>query len=234
MRRMIPLAIALLAAAPLAGCITAQATAMQYQDAAHARAQEWDNRAELAQIVGVEGQFEAAMSDGSWGGSGGYGGWGSWGGSSDARVQSSHGDAAFWDRAKDDPNVGDGRAEFWVYTFVAEGRDEKFIIVVDQDGEVLHNGTETREDEDVPVGTWNVDSDRALQIAKDNNEGIRRGTDSDNFGLVMVLDREPDQDHARWLVVGGGGDASGGGGGIVVIDAVTGEVESSQGGFSGG
>lgn len=235
MRRMIPVAIVLMVAAPMAGCITAQATAMQYRDAAHARANEWDSGAELAQIVGVEGQFESAMSSGSFGGSSGsgsYGGYGDYGGSGDTRVRSSHGDAPYWDRAKDDPRVGDGRAEFWVYSFVAEGRDETFIVVVDQDGQVIDNGTEAKED-DVPIGTWNVDSDRALQIAKDNNEGIRRGTDSDNFGLVMVLDRDPDQDNARWTVVGGGGDASGGGGGVVIIDAVTGEVLSSQGGFSG-
>lgn len=231
MRRMIPVAIVVMVAAPLAGCITAQATAMQYRDAAHARAQEWDSNAELAEIVGVEGQFDFAMSGGSdWGGSPGGNAWGS---SSQAEVQSKHGSAAYWDRAKDDPQLGDGRCEFWVYTFVAEGRDEKFIVVVDQDGEIIDNGTESRDEDDVAVGTWNVDSDRALEIAKDNNEGIRRGTESDNFGLVMNLDREPDEDNARWTVVGGGGDESGGGGGVVVIDAVTGEVLSSQGGFSG-
>lgn len=234
MRRALPiLMVALVAAPALSGCLTAQATAMQYQDTAHARAQDWDPDAELAGIFGVEGTFGAMFGGVPWmGPSPQMSGSMDWDGSGPgASAQSQHGEKAYWSRAREDPNVGDGRTEFWIYGFVAEGRSEAFYVVVDRDGEVLDTGTTARDEDTVPVGQYNVDSDRALQIAKDANQGLEEGLDSENFGLVMGLKRDADQDHARWFVAGGGGDESGGGGGFVVIDAVTGEVLESQGGF---
>lgn len=237
------LGLVVLTVPALAGCMTAQAAAMQYEPAAQDRATAWDPDAELAGIFGVEGAFSSAWMGGftpwsssSSSSSSGWGSWGSWGsGTSDgARAQSSHpfSQGDYWQRTSQDDNVGDGRCEFWVYAYVAEGRDEAYVVVVDRDGNVLDEGTVDRDTDMVPVGEVNVDSDRALEIAKENNEGLRQGVESDNFAVVSALHREQGEDHATWLIAGGGGDSSGGGGGMVVIDAVTGEVLESQGGFS--
>lgn len=232
------LLVSLLLVSPmLSGCLTAQATALQYRDTAHARADEWDQDAVLAGIFGVEGTSTMGWMgpgvtwDWQWSGSTGFSGFG--GGSSGMSAQGEVSKESYWARAEEDPNVGDGRAEFWVYAFVAEGRQEAFFVVVDRDGQVIDTGTAERDADMVPVGPWNVDSDRALEIAKDNNQGIEEGLDSENFGLMMALGRRNTSEHAKWLVVGGGGDSSGGGGGIVIIDAVTGEVLMSEGGFGG-
>lgn len=250
MRRNVPLLLVVLVAAPgLAGCMTAQATAMRHTDTAEDRARQWDPAAELAGIFGVEGTwrsgwmgpyFPYATASYGWESGGGFGG-GSGGGSNggadawdpgSAKAQSSHPAAKpYWSRTADDGDVGDGRCEFWVYAFVAEGREEAYFVVVDRDGDILDEGAAERDDDLRPVGEWNIDSDRALDIAKENNQGLRQGLDSENFSVVSVLNRDAGEDHATWTIVGAGGDASGGGGGMVVIDAVTGQVLRSHGGF---
>lgn len=211
MRSTVPLLVVALVAAPaLSGCLTAQATAMQHRPTAQDRARQWDADAELAGVLGIEGSMPNDLP--------GY-----WHGNAP--------DGNFWTRARDDPTVGDGHTEFWIYAWVADGNPDAFFVVVDRDGEVLDSGTTEREEDMVPVGTWGIDSDRALEIAKENNQGLREGLDRENFALMEALSRDPGDDHATWTIAGGGGDASGGGGGFVVLDAVTGDVLQSQGGF---
>lgn len=209
-----PLAIllAMLVAAPaFSGCLgTAQATAGDQASTAEDRASQWSENPRMIQAVGVEGDFGSAF--------GGYEG--------DADEE-----ASYWDRAREDPEVGDGRTEIWVYRFLSDqDPDTVFTVVVDKDGEIVATDEESRDEDDDPIGEWNVDSDEAAETAMETNAGLREGTSSENYGMVFVLQEDDDHQNPTWTVVGGGGDASGGGG-VVVIDAVTGEVLSSQGGF---
>lgn len=202
---------ALVAAPALSGCLgSAQATAGDHASTAEDRASEWSSNPRMIQVVGLEGSFAFGFGD--------------WAGSADE-------DAPYWDRARDDPDVGDGRTEIWVYRFVSEDDPDTVLeVVVDKEGEIVHTDEEPRGG-DEPVGEWSVDSDEAAETAREGNQGLREGTSSDHYGMVLLLQEDDDPENPTWTVVGGGGDASGGGGGIVVIDAVTGEVLSSRGGF---
>jgi hypothetical protein len=203
---------AILVTTPLAGCLgSAQAaTAQQEESQARDEAQTWADDAELASVVGIEGAFVA-----------GFTAFGA-------------GSADHWDRANEDDDIGDGRCKVWKYTFVSESKpDEAYFVVVDHEGEIVDSGTEDRDDQG-PIGEWSFDSDEALDTAKDANEGLERGTSSENYGLVIVLDDDEDYENPTWFVAGGGGDSSGGGGGVVVVDAVTGDVLSSSGGYGSG
>lgn len=193
-------------ALPLAGCLTAQATAFEHRDTARSRADDWDPSAELAGALGVEGRPDDVPNP-----------WHS--AASELDIP--------WARAEDDPTAGDGRYEFWAYAYVAEGRDEGFFVVVDRDGQVLDSGTAGVSDHVRPVGEVSVDSDRAMEIAREENEAIRDAARSDDATVIQSLGREEDADHARWLVGGGPGDAKTTGG-VVTLDAVTGEVLSSE------
>lgn len=201
--------VALLAAtAALAGCLgTAAATAMQTRDEADAAAKRWDKGAMLAQVVGVEGSSSLAGLAAAYGASGDH------------------------SRGADDEEIGDGRCEVWVYRYVASAKPKAFVVVVDREGNVLRAGEETRTREDAtPLGAWSIDSDRALEIAKDASAGLRDGAGKDHFALASVLRHAPGARHATWTIAGGGGDMSGGGGGVVEIDAVDGRVLSAHGG----
>ncbi|HEX2022717.1 MAG TPA: hypothetical protein VHH36_08380 [Candidatus Thermoplasmatota archaeon] len=197
----------------LAGCVgTAQATAMESRSAADEAAARWASDAQLAQVVGVEGSSSLASMASAFASS-----WG--GGASD------------FERAGEDEEVGDGRAEVWAYRYLAASKDRSLVVVVDRDGAVLRQGEEGRDAREPTLGEWTVDSDRALALAKEANEGLRKGTSSEHFGTVAVLARDPGSPRAWWIVAGGGGSLSGGGGGFVKLDAVSGEVLESQGGF---
>lgn len=243
----------LLAAPAVGGCLgtASAATATDHRDQAHERAQQWDSQAELAEVVGLEGQ--AAQWMGSWGfqyhawyGPGGdYGG--DYGSDYDGRDQpgspsedeqgprmsSSHrGTSSPWARAAEDEEMADGRCRVWAYTYVSENKpDETLTVILDEEGNLLANHTDDREDERA-LSNWEIDSDEAVEIAKEANAGVREGQNSEYRGFVYVLEEDPDHENPTWTVAGGGGDASGGGGGVVIIDAVTGEVLESHGGAS--
>lgn len=225
-----------LASPALVGCLgtASAATAEENRDPAEDRAQQWDDQAQLAGVVGLEGQ--AAHWMGSWGfdydyeyGGGDYGDYHGGG----MQVQSRHAQSSPWAKAAEDGDRGDGRCKIWAYTYVSPNKpDEAFTTIVDEDGDVIANTTEERDGEE-PLSNWEIDSDEAAEIAEENNEGIREGRGSDNFAFVFVLEEDPEYSNPTWTVAGGGGDASGGGGGVVVIDAVTGDVLESSGGASG-
>ncbi len=204
------LAIVLVAGPMLGGCLgTAQATAMEEQPTAEDRAQQWAADAELVAIIGVEGTFPA------------YGG---------------HADqeASYWSRAAEDDELGDGHCEIWAYRFVSEQRpDQVFTVVVDKDGEVIDTSTGDGGD-DRPIGSYEIDSDEAAEIAFEANQGLAEGTSKEHYGLVLNLAQDDDHANPVWTIAGGGGDGTGGGGGVVVIDAATGEILSNHGGYSSG
>lgn len=239
--RSIMLAALLLAAPVLAGCIgSAQATAMEEQDTAEDLAQDWDDDVQLVSIVGLEGNFPG----GAWAGMGDWDWDWDWdwdharpGPSADAQAsytvqQSSAGSGDYWERAADDDDVGDGKCELWAYRFISPNKPgQAYVVVVDRDGELVHQGIEDKDGDDVPLGAWEIDSDEAADIALDANEGLRQGTSSEHYGIILVLGHDEDRGNAVWFIAGGGGDSSGGGGGMVILDGVTGEVYESQGGF---
>lgn len=200
--------LAVAASLLVAGCVgtAAAASAKDNKGAADAAAKAWDPNAQLAQIVGVEGTLGAALSLMGVSGAGDFG------------------------SARDDQNVGDGLAEVWAYRYVAPSKAQAYVVVVGKDGGVTRQGTEAKRAEDRPLGAWEIDSDDALRVALDANEGLRNGVGRGLFGVVSVLHQEGGA-NAVWLVAGGGADASGGGGGHVLLDALTGKVLSSEGGF---
>lgn len=231
------LLIGALAALPtLAGCIgTAQASAMEMRDPAQDLAEDWDSQATLVGVLGLEGG----------GGLMGFlqeDGWDDWSWDWDGHTSHHAGDGAFhvqssddhWARAADDDSIGDGKCEVWAYRFISPSQPGKvYVVVLDRDGELLHDEVDDRESQDEPLGNWEIDSDEAAEIALDVNEGLRRGTNSEHYGIMLALGQDEEYASPTWFIAGGGGDASGGGGGFVVIDAVTGEVRMSQGGFGG-
>lgn len=246
---MAPILAALVLVAPaFAGCLgtASAATAQEHEATADERAEAWDSQAQLAQAVGLEG--EAAQWMRSWGFTydyeyeydGDYGGqdWGQDGGSPSApssgpQSHSSHRDSpgsSPWAKAAEDEDMGDGHCKVWAYTYVSPNKPgEVFRVILDEDGELLANGTEARDDEEA-LSDWEVDSDEAAEIAAEANDGIREGQDAEHQGFVLVLEENEGHSNPTWTVVGGGGDASGGGGGVVILDAVTGEVLESHGG----
>lgn len=206
----LPLLLAALSVAALpalAGCIGAAqaASAKDNLAAADAAARAWDAGARLAQAVGAEGTLGALASTFAGGSTEGLGASG------------------------DDENVGDGLAEVWAYRYVAAGKRESYLVVINKEGDVVHQGPEALRAEDRALDAWTLDSDDAVRIALDANEGLRTGLQGRFFGFVTVLAQEG-AGNPTWLVAGGGGDFTGGGGGHVVLDAVTGAVLRSEGG----
>lgn len=210
---LVAVALAALVASPvLAGCLgSAQASAMEQKDTADDRAQEWDGEAQLSGIVGLEGNAS------SWSHAAGHYSGGS--------------DATYWDPNREDDSPGDGQVAVWVYTYVSPNEPGEQFTVVVRDGEVQETGVDDSDDEALP--DFSVDSDEAAEIARENNQGIAEGQDSDNYGFVYNLDVNG-TGVPVWFVGGGGGGDDGGGGGIVVIDARNGDVISSHGGFGSG
>lgn len=206
----------LLLATALAGCTSAQATASSLQVHADDRAADWDSEAQLVLILGTEGTFQMQNMIGQY----------------DAFDSPELEEAArqdFWSRVEDDPDPGDGKAEFWLYVY--RGADDKhLIVVVDRDKKVLHEDEADGEDLGSPVGEYKVDSDRAMSIALEENDSLADAKDTDHFAFVAGLFRETADSNPSWLIAGGGGSSEGGGGGMIQIDAVTGDVLESQGG----
>lgn len=209
-RGLVAVLLATLVAAPaLAGCLgSAQATAMDQRDPADDRAQQWDEDAQLAKIVGLEGNTSSGSGDGY------------------------DGSAAYWEPAREDDSVGDGRIAVWVYVYVSPNEPGKTFVVVVHDGEIEQ--TEEEDEDEQALPEFSVDSDEAAEIAAENNEGIATAKDSENYGFVYHLETN-DDGIPTWFVAGGGGDDDGGGGGFVVIDARNGEVlESRSGSYQDG
>lgn len=212
-RSVLGLALALaMASSALAGCLgTAGATAMQHKSTAQEEAQAWSKEARLVKVVGVEGLFNATP-----------------GFASSALAPQ----APWWDRAASDPDPGNGFAEVWVYRFVDPGADGLvFTVVVDASGDIVAAEEDEASSQATPLGTWSVDSDEALGIALEVNRGLREASGTAHFGLVSILEHDADREGPVWRIAGGGGDEDGGGGGHVLLDAVTGQVIESQGGF---
>jgi hypothetical protein len=219
------LAAVAIASTALAGCFLGSAaagTAKAEESTAtdHAK-DEWASDAQLVAVIGFEGQ-----SDGEAG--------------FDFPADDEKA-AQFFAKANQDDNVGDGKAEVWAYAYMAGSKsDQVYVVFVERDGTVLGADEYPAEDMDDlrPIGEYEVNSDEALRIAKEEDEGLRNGLESGNYGVVMGLAYPASDDfetqNAVWFVAGGGGDMEGGDGGFVVLDAVTGAVIFSSSMFADG
>lgn len=200
----------------LAGCLQSEddSTARATLPVAEADAKSWDRDARLVGIVGTEGRLPGGLHEGF--------GWYRGPQTSSLAVPSS---------APSDSQVGDGRCEGWVYRFLAGDGRRVLSLFVWHNGTVLSRSVESARSDDRPVGAWRIDSDEAVRLAKRANGGLQKAAESQHAGLVEILRPGTSGDAAEWLVAGGGGGENGGGGGQVLIDAVTGRVLSSQGGY---
>jgi hypothetical protein len=209
----------LLMATALAGCTEAPtATASQLRPTADSHAADWHEGAALVMVVGSEGTFEMQNLLGHFGS-----------GAADSDGMQEALAADFWSRIQEDPEPGDGRGMFWLYVYRGDG-DDHLVVVVDKDREVLYSDVVQGSDLGEPIGSFTVDSDEAMQIARAQNTHLEQATTTGSFGFVISLFKESPGDNPAWLVAGGGGSVEGGGGGIVILDAVTGEVLENEGG----
>jgi hypothetical protein len=194
----------------LAGCLASAATAQSVQPDADAYAQSWDADARLVAIIGLEGRSAELASMGL-----------DWMSDEDEH----------WERAEADPEPGNGQAEVWVFSYHGS-EDRALHVVLDGKGEILDAFEEARLTDLLPVGDYQVDSDEAMSIAMSENEGLQDARERDSFGVMSMLARPMEDYDPTWVIMGGFGDfREGAGGGFVVIDAMTGEVLFSHGGF---
>ena len=81
--------------------------------------------------------------------------------------------------AREDPRVGDGRAQAWMHTFTNQ-ENASYAVVVSGSGEVLWSGPSGEDDPRRggagPLGEWSVDSDEAATIAAAGSAVWRNGT----------------------------------------------------------
>lgn len=187
----------------LSGCTAQalpQATAQEVRSPADEAAHAWAPDAKLVTIAGLEGRWAGGMqAHASW-----------------------HGQES---QAKSDAHVGDGRCEFWVFRYASSSQDLAYEVVVDRDGKLIGAEEDERDEDDVPLGAYNVGSDAAASKAREASDGIREAESRSNGGSVLVLDRDDDHENPVWVVMAGAQDSEEGWiGGMVVIDAVTGEV----------
>lgn len=207
------LALVALLAVVVSGCTNAAAgTALAAKAPADQSAQAWSSDAQLAGLMGMEGAFVGssfmtmAMS-GTWGSGESFSG------------------------SERDPRVGDGRTEFWMSFYTSPTKQGGYVVVVDKDNKVVRSRAISEAMSAQPVGAWSINSDDALQRAKEANQGLREGLDANRFGVLSGLRHDPEFGRATWTILGGGGDREGGGGGLVVLDANTGAILKSEGGF---
>lgn len=212
--RGVPLAApVLLMSTLLAGCTApgfggGSATASSLEPQARSEARDWDSDAELVAIIGVEGALgEDQMDD--------MGGWGD-----EAAIR------ALLQRAASDDNIGDGKCEFWAYLYQAAGQDQMVVVVVNRTGgdPWVIEFPKDEDNDQMPIGDYDVDSDEALKIAKEASEGLRDGLARDNAGVMAALGRDESHPNPAWVIMAGGGDDQGGDMGFVIVDAKTGEV----------
>lgn len=213
LRAVFTAALLLIAAPVLAGCVgtASAASAKEWQTPADEAAMKWDADAALVNVIGAEGTFPMNLAASFFGFDEG---------ASDED----------WSTAEGDEKVGDGKAELWLYRYISPNK-EKALAVVVAEGKVVRAEEDARQEDDTPLGAWVLDSDAALEAALTANEALRKGVASEHYGIGAFLSRSDADSSPRWVIGGMGGGSLGGGGGYVILDAETGEVIDSNGGF---
>ncbi len=142
------LSLVCVVALALSGCLTASAaTAKEHQGKATDEAQsDWAADAQLVGIFGMEGTNQG-WEEGPW---------------SAGEDQSEN----YFASAEEDDDVGDGRSEVWAYGYQAESKpDEFFIVFFDKDGDRQGDMTVPAEDDMLPIGDYDLNSDEAVDKA---------------------------------------------------------------------
>ncbi len=194
--------IAIALALTLSGCTASafpQSTAEEVKPSADQHAASWASDARLVAIAGIEG---------SW--SGQYGDYG-------------FGFDGHEDRAVSDTKT-DGRSELWVFRYISLTKQMTYNVVVDANGKLLGSEEDEIEDDDVPLGSYSVESDEAVRIAMDHSQELAESQSRSNHGSVSVLGQDADSGPI-WAIVGGAPDSQKGYiGGVVILDARSGQV----------
>ncbi|MBW3583825.1 MAG: hypothetical protein KY455_12080 [Euryarchaeota archaeon] len=129
----------------------------------------------------------------------------------------------------DDPFVGDGLAQAWLYLY---GHDEEaFLVVVDHNGRVADTLVVTEENEETlqledvtdasPLGPWHIDSDEAARRAAAEVEGFAALAGRSDGNAFVSLHRPDDTSPPLWFL---GLWSRQGDGAYVAVDAVNGTV----------
>ena len=213
------LAVAVLASAALSGCLgPAKGTVKREEGKAHDWARDhWSKNASYVGAFGMEGHSETIDEFD-------YTPWPS----GDAQV------GQLFARAKNDSNVGDGKAEAWAFGFISDEKPHQILVVfVDRGGKIVANLTFPR-DPDLPIynaiGKYKINSDKALSIAKKNDKNLSKGLEMPDRVVFVVLIRLNPIQAPMWFIAGGGGELGEGVesddfvGGFAVVDAITGRI----------
>lgn len=197
------LATLLLLAPALSGCTASAAplaSAKELEPDAEERALDWAADARLVAIVGIEGEYRGDHRD-------------------DVHDDATH-------EAADDARM-DGRLERWMYRYVSDQQNASYLVIMDENGTVVHEG-EVAWDGGHAIGDYAVDSDEAIDIARETNQGFAAGLEGDKRGVFLRLHQDEPDENPRWTLIGGSADGEWSAG-IVVVDAVTGEVHFELG-----
>lgn len=179
--RAVPVLLILVATA-LAGCsdsAPAGATARELLATADAEAQAWNPAATLVAVQAVE--LHEAMED-----------------------EGEDDDPFFTAANRADPAVGNGRAAAWAYEYKRSDSDERFQVVVDEDGKAQTSAGGDGDDSPFggePIGSWRVDSDQvARTLRREASDFSQRAADEDAI-VLWTLGRENATADAVWATV---------------------------------
>lgn len=215
----------LLVASVLSGCLgPAQLTALEAQESADPVAMEWDPEARLIFAAGLEGRVDNEMLRDMLRSGAGFQEMGF-----ETLSEEDEQGVPYWDRIEEDGQPGNGKMELWVLHYAVEGSDGELVLLVDRDGEILHEEQRSESPYDEPVGAYEVDSDRAMRTAKRASGELRGLLDSDNLIVGSGLLLDPSHGGPVWTISGLGGDVTGVQGAVVQVDAVTGDVIHKEG-----
>jgi hypothetical protein len=137
-----------------------------------------------------------------------------------------------------DANIGDGRATAWALQYRSVASNQTLGVLVYENGTVLSHVVEEGVDNDAPVdvAAWQVDSPRALEIAK-GEANFSRALGAPNASLIEAMGGEGASDDGSssdptWVLIVVGSEFS-----MVLVNARTGERTVMPGfgfGFGGG
>jgi hypothetical protein len=119
-----------------------------------------------------------------------------------------------------DPDVGNGKAVLWFYGYAAKNGTEARAFQVSAAGEVQAMNESLGEvptDVGEPIGAWEIDSDRAVEIAR-GNASFNSFAAAENTSMMEALGAEDGM--TVWAIMAG----SETGQAIAIIDALTGDI----------
>lgn len=200
----------------LSGCVASGSTASELQMAADHIAENWHPRAELVMILGGEGTVSLQRTFEQW------------------DVEALHvppiaslANESFWNRVVEDPEPGDGRAELWAFVYRAGESGRHLVLAFDRSSDLLYEQEMEQDAFSGVVRDYNVDSDHAVRIAWQEEDGFQASLGHERFTLTVALVERPQDPGPVWLLLAAthGVEASGW---RVVVDAQNGALLQSE------